>query len=147
MLHSVLQACVKAGRFSFAAAPLLSLKEPSVRRGGIGAFWWSWHCLLYLGPIISSWSCGLFLKSVLLCPPFAETPKGDQPSSCHGVWLCPAACACVPDAAAGGGCYLFFLLAFGPTPPSFWRTSFLWGCSLTRSHTACGVVFPVSDRR
>lgn len=29
---------MKAGRFSFAAALLLSLKEPSVRRGGIGAF-------------------------------------------------------------------------------------------------------------
>lgn len=27
----------------------------------------SWHCLLYLGPIISSWRCGQVLKSVFFC--------------------------------------------------------------------------------
>lgn len=57
--------------FSFAAAFLLSLKETSVRRGGLGAFWRvsdeTWHCLLYLGLIISSWRCGLILKSMLFC--------------------------------------------------------------------------------
>lgn len=108
----------------------------------------TWHCLLHLSLIVSTWRCGLLLKSALLCPVFLVRPWWGAEQL---IPLCvPVFCIPFPDPDAGaeGWDGPFLPAAFSPTPPSLhnllcvrllpWQQGTCW---------ACGVAFPVSHRR